>query len=101
MKKGEFKLIQVRKDVYTTERGLQIIQENDWEQVFDLIQNIAESIEVAEGFIAKVIENRSAMMEQLQTDEAKKEWYIDTIRTLVQINQAVFGLANFTCEKAQ
>lgn len=101
MKKGEFKLIQVRKDVYTTEERLQIIQENDWEQVFDLIQNIAESNKVVEGFISKAIENKSTMMEQLQTDEEKKEWYNDTIRTLVQINQAVFGLAKFTSEKAK
>ncbi|MCM0626683.1 hypothetical protein M5J14_19475 [Lysinibacillus sp. OL1_EC] len=94
-------MIQVRKDVYTTEERLQIIQENDWEQVFDLIQNIAESNKLVESFISKAIENKSTMMEQLQTDEEKKEWYNDTIRTLVQINQAVFGLAKFTSEKAK
>ncbi|MFC9540821.1 hypothetical protein ACFTQ7_13150 [Lysinibacillus sp. NPDC056959] len=94
-------MIQVRKDVYTTEERLQIIQENDWEQVFDLIQNIAESNKVVEGFISKAIENKSTIMEHLQTDEEKKEWYNDTIRTLVQINQAVFGLAKFTSEKAK
>lgn len=54
-----------------------------------------------ESFISKAIENKSTMMEQLQTDEEKKEWYNDTIRTLVQINQAVFGLAKFTSEKAK
>lgn len=92
---GGCKMIQARKDVCTTEGNLKIIQENNWEPVFDLIQSIADNLETTDCFVTEILSKNAKAMEELQTDQEKEEWYNNIVRTLSQLNQAAFGLTHF------
>lgn len=86
-------MIKVTESAYVQdEQRLKFYEENEFIPLFEMADLIGEGIQNIEDWTTVYINQQTAKIEDLQTEEEKQQWYTETSRGLTQINQAVYSV---------